>query len=359
MKIVFLDPKCPTPYDSATLALRGLGGSEATVIRIARALAAEHDVSVVQHNRVEPRQEGARLAFLPLGELARVAAAAQHVFFVHKAQHIDAVARVSKARLWLWLHNYLADEVPLFWLDHLRFRLGIVCVSRTHAEHTRRQLRRLPQYWASGGLLGRGGVLWHHNPLDDALAPDPAVVRDPHKLVFFSSPHKGIEQVLRLFGLARQRDPWLKLFVANPGYVVKVDPTLLNAPGIVKLGSLPQAEVLRHVREALCVFYPQSRRAETFGLVYAESNAVGTPVLAHRFGAAEEILSSANPPLDARDDEAVLATLARWIAHGGPAVRARPEFALGHVAERWNAFLAAPDAFAREQRTAAEQTVSA
>ncbi len=49
---------------------------------------------------------------------------------------------------------------------------------------------------------------------------------------------------------------------------------------------------MQHIRESLCVFYPQTQRCETFGLVYAESNAVGTPVLAHDFGAAREVLSS-------------------------------------------------------------------
>ena len=54
---------------------------------------------------------------------------ADHVFFVQKAQHLATVAQHSHARLWVWLHNYLHDEVPYFWRDHLRHRLGIVCVS--------------------------------------------------------------------------------------------------------------------------------------------------------------------------------------------------------------------------------------
>ncbi len=121
MKLLFIDPKCPKPYDSEVLATRGLGGTEATVVRVARALSARHDVTVVQHNRAEPRIESPRLAFLPPAGLDAAAASADHVFFVQKAQHIDVVARLSKARLWLWLHNYLHDEVPLFWLDHLRW----------------------------------------------------------------------------------------------------------------------------------------------------------------------------------------------------------------------------------------------
>lgn len=86
MKIVFIDPKCPKPYDSEVLAARGLGGTEATVVRIARGLSARHTVWVLQHNRTERREESATLHYLPMTERAAVVADADHVVFVQKAQ---------------------------------------------------------------------------------------------------------------------------------------------------------------------------------------------------------------------------------------------------------------------------------
>lgn len=352
MKLVFIDPKCPTPYDGQVLLNRGLGGTEATVVRIAQALSRHHEVTVIQHNRKEAFAENASLEYLPSDRVLKAVKDADHVVFIQKAQNISQIAGNTKARLWLWLHNYLKDEVPFFWQDHLRYRLGIICVSQTHAQHTLRHMRSLPMYWASLSWLGRGGVCYLHNPIDDSLQPDPSIERDPFKLVFFSSPYKGIEHVLAMFRAAYERDSRLKLYVADPGYIRNFDAATLDAPGIIKLGSLPQREVLRHVRESMCVFYPQRKRPETFGLVYAEANAVGTPVLAHDFGAAREVLCDSNPPIDASRPEQVLRTLAEWINSGAPQTTRRAEFSLTEVARQWEQFLQAPDAFRRSQRLA-------
>ncbi|MDB5895913.1 MAG: glycosyl transferase group 1 [Rhodoferax sp.] len=351
MNIVFLDPKCPTPYDSEVLRTKALGGTEASVIRVAQGLSRSHSVRVLQHNRTEALEEHPGLHFLPMASMPQAVQDADHVIFIQKAQHIEVAAK-GPARLWLWLHNYLKDEVPFFWQDHLRYRLGIVCVSKAHADHTRRHLHSLPGYWASLGSMGRGGLLYQHNPIDSNLGPDPHTSRDRHKLVFFSSPYKGLEQVVPLFRQAHARDRRLKLYVADPGYIKNVDPNLLDAPGIVRLGALPHRVALQHVREALCVFYPQRKRPETFGLVYAEANAVGTPVLAHRFGSAQEVLCKSNPPLDASNGEAVIGTLLDWVERGAPKVQANPLFDCAHVVNEWSRFLAAPARFVSEQEHA-------
>lgn len=350
MKIVFIDPKCPTSYDSEVLETRGLGGTEATVIRIANALAVEHEVRVIQHNRKTVRREGEHLIFLPATNIDSELAGANHVIFIQKAQNIGHIAKLTKGRLWVWLHNFLGDEVPFFWQDHLRHKLGIICVSRTHAEHTRQHIKQHPLFWLTGGLIGRGGVTYLHNPIDDRLGPKPGNVRDRHKLVFFSSPYKGIEHVLDAFKQVHARNPAFHLTVADPGYIRNFDPTMLEQPGIIKIGSLPHHEVMKQVQESLCVFYPQYKRPETFGLVYAEANALGVPVLAHDFGAAREVLVCNNPPIDAHDIESVVSTLMGWSQDGGPIVQANPKFALSHVASLWNEFSNAPDAFIKHQR---------
>jgi glycosyltransferase involved in cell wall biosynthesis len=77
-----------------------------------------------------------------------------------------------------------------------------------------------------------------------------------------------------------------------------------------------------------------TRVPETFGLVFGESHAVGTPVLAHHFGAAPEMLSPAEV-LDARNLDAVTNRLADWCRNGRPTVAARPEYLIAEVARRW------------------------
>ncbi len=50
MSVLFFDPRCPEPYTAPTFGQSGLGGTEATTIRVAEAL----DAVVVQHNRLRP-----------------------------------------------------------------------------------------------------------------------------------------------------------------------------------------------------------------------------------------------------------------------------------------------------------------
>ena len=47
--LLFYDPVCRQPYDTRTLHTRALGGTEATLTRVADAL----DAFVIQHNRAE------------------------------------------------------------------------------------------------------------------------------------------------------------------------------------------------------------------------------------------------------------------------------------------------------------------
>ena len=88
-------------------------------------------------------------------------------------------------------------------------------------------------------------------------------------------------------------------------------------------------------RILFATFYPAYRVPETFGLVFGESHAVGTPVLAHHFGAAPELLSPAEV-IDARNLDAVANRLSDWYTNGRPAVAPRPEYLIADVARRWS-----------------------
>ena len=109
------------------------------------------------------------------------------------------------------------------------------------------------------------------------------------KLVFFSSPNKGLRFTLDAFGALRRRMPDLRLCVGNPGY--KDCRGARASPGSNGSGSLPHARVLARGTHARCA--PSVANfviPETFGLVFAESRAVGTPVLTSDCGAASEVL---------------------------------------------------------------------
>ncbi|HUA88251.1 MAG TPA: glycosyltransferase [Steroidobacteraceae bacterium] len=271
--LLFLDPVCLHPYDTRTLSGAAMGGTEASLTRVADALGA----FVMQHNRTE-----AWGRYLPVQPLAGIT----HVVLNRDSRALPLVAQLFPgARVFLWLHDqlnpgsrrarWLAGTAPA-----LR-ALGVtaVCVSDT-------QRRGVEASLAAAGLAGTVRAVTVYNPVDDALAPDGTPL-DPDRLVFFSSPNKGLAFTLDAFGALRAAMPGLRLLVGNPGY--KAD-RRVALPGVEFLGALPQREVHRHVRGALCTFFPNFAIPETFGLVFAESHALGTPVLTVDCGAALEVV---------------------------------------------------------------------
>ena len=281
--VLFYDPVCVEPYDTRTLRERAMGGSEATLTRIADALGAW----VIQHNRTEDFGRYRRPQPLP-GITSLI---------VHRDPRVLPLLRAQypQARVFLWLHDRIEPHSKRArTLAVTAALLGevaatAVCVSDTQRAGVEATL-------ASLGLGGRVRALTLYNPVDDALAPDGTAV-DERKLVFFSSPNKGLNFTLDAFGALRERMPDVRLVVGNPGY--KADRRTPRA-GVEFLGAQPQARIHAEVRTALCTFCPNFLIPETFGLVFAESHALGTPVLALDCGAALEVLGDPQQVLPVR-----------------------------------------------------------
>jgi len=316
--IVFFDPCCPKPYDSHTLETGGLGGTEATVVRIAEALAREGVESyVVQHNRTAKSEAiGGRAVYVSPGSAANMRRPDAVVVLRDPEALLPARRQFPEARLYLWLHDFGSAEFVQAILKHCKdTNAEPIAVSRWHASH-------ISEDEESNKLL-RPRVIY--NPIDDTL-PSAASAFDKNRLVFFSSPKKGLAQTLQLFEQARARiNPAFKLFLMNPGYD---KPTL---------AAYPHAKAIGHVRGALCVFFPNTAIPETFGLVFAEANAVGTPVLTVDIGAAREVLYD-SAEVCSRLDE-VLPRLEGWYKGARPTVKHKPEFLTSNVVRSWLALL--------------------
>ena len=272
--VLFYDPACQQPYDTRTLHAQALGGTEATLVRVADALGAW----VMQHNRTEDWQRYRRPQRLP---------GIMHVIVNRDSRALAFVQQhYPGAKVYLWLHDrlhprarrarWLAATVPLLRASEVT----AVCVSDWQRRGVEATLR-------SHGVAEQVRALTLYNPVDDELCPDGTAV-DPDKLVFFSSPNKGLYFALDAFRELRRAMPRLRLAVGNPGY--KALPALQGA-GVELLGAQPQSRMHLHVRSALCTFFPNFLIPETFGLVFAESHALGTPVLTCDCGAAAEIVA--------------------------------------------------------------------
>lgn len=345
--ILFHDPLCLRPYDTHSLRQRATGGTEASVTRIADALGA----FVSQHNRTE-----AQGRYRPADAIEGI----EHVVVVRESRALPRMrALYPRAHFYLWLHDQmhpgskrgrrLASTAPL--LRELGVR--VICVSDTQRRNVEATLRHIR-------VADRVMAVTIYNPVDDQLAPDGRPI-DDRKLVFFSSPNKGLAYALDVFRCLRRRMPGLALTVGNPAYKAG---RIARSDGVEYLGPQPQQRIHDEVRSALCTFSPNFVLPETFGLVYAESKALGTPVLTHECGAAAEVVGDPaqllpvraayrayeaavhNLPSRWRRGPAMLADrlglfdayverIADWRAGNRPQVGPDPRFRTAVVAEQW------------------------
>ncbi len=354
MNVLFYDPACDRPYDTRALQRQALGGTEATVVRIADSLGAR----VVQHNRTEPAGR-----YLPPLRDASV-----DCVIVNRDSRALSIVRelYPNARVLLWLHDRMRPGSRRSrWLastsELLRtLEVGVICVSDSQRQAVESTLR-----WMKVEDCVRARTIY--NPIDDSLQPDGSPV-DDRKLVFLSSPNKGLRFALDAFRVLRRRISDLRLVVGNPGY--KACETAL-IDGVEYVGPQPQRRIHAEVRTALCTFLPNFVVPETFGLVFAESNALGTPVLTYDCGAAREIISDDRQLLPVRAAhrmyEALLGgwppqrralpariagrmglfdelcdRIRAWRSGQRPVTGPDPRFRLSAVTQRWREVLGSP-----------------
>ena len=355
-RIVIYDIVSQAPYNAASLgdAGVGIGGAENTVIHVAMGLARVHDVTVLQSAR-QPgnRIEDGGVIWGSTHDAAGSVAAADVVILQRKSQPLVRLARLNRhARFIVWMHDWqpldggkgrgtrLVRGIKAEARAIVARALNVqwIGVSQAHVGNIRAFLAA-DRLIASTRQSSRVGFIYNPVVIGSPLVD---TGYDRNKLIYFSAPWKGLDLVLKAFAKVRAAMPEVELLVASPAY--DLDQSQLQQEGVVMLGALPQDQVFAEVKKALCVFYPANRVPETFGLVFAESHALGTPVLAHDFGAASELLGR-NELMDVTNTQAVVSRVAAWRDGARPVVHAHPACDLEGVLERWMRLIdASPEA---------------
>lgn len=333
-KILFIDPVATRQYDERDLENDALGGTEATVVRVADALALDHLVVVAQSTREWCRTGPGGVIYAP---------------YRHKSEFLDhadvdavVVVRAHKvlprlrrrfpdAAMYLWMHCNPGRRLRTLARTCVDTDTTLVAVSDYHLDA---MMSFFSQHDPSAARWLKAARIY--NPVAPGLAPD-GTAWDRNKLLFLSSPHKGLEQVLDVFAMLKRRCPEVRLCVANPGYLNWRVP---RTDGVIMLGKLRHEEAVSHLRDSLCLFYPQTMFEETFGLVFAEANAVGTPVIAHSHGAAPEVLVDPAQLCDGADMAQVCDRVLRWREGERPVPWPDGRFALSRVLADWERLLA-------------------
>lgn len=327
--ILFLDNTYPKAYQVSTLKKQALGGTESSIVKTALILSKHYRVIVAQKFRDTEHVENENLSFIPKKQMHTLNP--NFIVLLRKYPLLKGLNKqFPQARLFLWLHTYKNTEYVFKRVGLSKTNTTIICNSNTHATHTKQILNQSLLGSVFNLFSKKTSVSYCYNPIEKPEVQP--IKRDVNKLLFFSSPNKGLQQVIKSFNLLSNKHPNLRLYIANPGY--KNDDSIKLNERIIILGSLPHDKMMQHVAESLCVFYPQDSFAETFGLIYAEANALGTPVMAHNIGAAREILHANNQLIDANNIQEIDKMLKLW-QKKFPQVKYKCDFNDKNIFQQW------------------------
>lgn len=242
MQVRFLDLVAPHPYHKDSISERPMGGTEATVIRVANALERlGHETRIDQANE-------------KWGDITVVLRNPDHL---------------SEGDV-LWMHDLGAHLITDEQKEKIATAPFTVCASHFHQVHLRE--------------VASGKIGFIYNPVDPNCKP---LEKDPNKVVFLSSPHKDLERSLQVFAEMLKLNPNLHLYILNPGYF---DTEVLNTSKVTTIGPVLHEEAMRHLGEASLLLHANKVFPESMGIVYAEAAACETPVLTLDVGAAKEIV---------------------------------------------------------------------
>lgn len=322
--VAFIDAATPRPYHAGTLDTEPLGGSEASLIRVADGLAAAGlRVAVFVHNLPLPMTES-RVAYYPFADFTRVRRIDHLVAFRSNAG-LDSFPAACK---YVWFEDEpdarYRDALPQL----LRTRTTAITVSEWHRQ-------ALAAIWAPADVVPP--MVTCFNPVPDALYAEAVAPHDANKLVWLASPHKGLDRALQTFAALRTQIPSVRLHVYNPGYV----PVSGRMPeGVVVEPALPCGALWQAIRDALCVFYPSGFR-ETFGCIAAEANALRIPVAGYDLAGLSETIGSAAEKSAPGDEAGVIANIIAWHHGARPVVQGQDRFRASRVVQQWQALFAA------------------
>jgi UDP-glucose:tetrahydrobiopterin glucosyltransferase len=131
-----------------------------------------------------------------------------------------------------------------------------------------------------------------YNGLDLDHMPFAAKVEQGSPLLFAGriTPEKGVEAAIEIARRAGQKLVFAGGIYDRVYYEERIQPQLRREQGRVDyVGQLPQSELWQLMRQCKGLLFP-SEWDEPFGLVMIEAMAAGTPVIAYRRGAAEEVI---------------------------------------------------------------------
>lgn len=330
--LVILDMTTPSVYECQTLKVQALGGTEASVIRIAEGLGSlGARVAVMQHCLSVPLM-GENAYYLPLKMIDDIKC---HNFVSLRGTH--GLEKFPKARKFSWHEDLPGETFQTMLPAFMQHDVTVIAASDWHRQELDGVLIK-ELIKTETPIDKKPRIVRIYNPVEDHLfVPKHIDVKyDRNKLCWVASPHKGIAEAIDIFkklvDVSGNKD--FRLYTFNPGYMMHANDGSFQNRFLVDAGAVPCKELWQHVSESLCLFYPTEFQ-ETFGNIAAEANAVHTPVLTSKIAALAETVSSDKQFVRRNDADAVIEKVMAWHRGERPQVWGNDSFRLTEVLKDW------------------------
>lgn len=286
MKIAFFSSYL-LPIHAKTLDEKPLGGTETGVIRLAAALdQLGHDVTVFTTHEAPPPSKP---RYLPLKDLKT---SGEFDVFIGMRDWIPLVQEIKAKRKMLWV----TDSYDVF---HT-FGIGDKRVAKridTLLTVSRWQAQTLAAY--SDFPLQKAFVIGNGIEIDLFKGSE---VRHPKRLIYSSTPHRGLIHIPLLFTELKKRHNDLEIHIFS-GYQVYGAPSSMGAyeqlkiqleamPDVHFRGNITQKELAREFMKSSILFYPCNYE-ETFCITALEAQAAGCVVVTSKHSALPETVGDA------------------------------------------------------------------
>lgn len=304
------------PYTDESLENDVLGGTESSTVRLAEGFASKgHTVAVLQRHDFLPTTSKGGVKYLPLRWMRNITAT--NTIHLRGIKYLPQFH--GKSKMFVWLHD--AGQPFIKDWDSLLSQCPatLIAVSDWHVSN-----------------LKENGLQWPvqriYSPLDEKCYNlYKSSTYNSDQLVWLSSPHKGLQEALQVFTKLREKSPSLSLAVFNPGYFAG---DKYDYEGVRYITGATREQLRSVVRNSLCLFYP-TQFEETFGLVAAESEALGTPVATYKVAALGESVRDSGWM---QNEEILIHTILQWQARP-PRVLGQERFRFEEIYKDWQKIL--------------------
>lgn len=324
MNILFIDYVAYKKYTYDSPKYEALGGTEASVVRVAHGLVQrQHHVFLYNHCDSQKSDIEYIGGIGHVGDQSSFPAPDAVIYIRCYTNQSLWRSKYPNAKHLIWYHDFGGK-----WLSAADSGMEGICVSHWHKMNLQEHIATIPDFI-------KKPIHIIYNPVIPYATRKPKI---PGRLCFFSSPHKGLNRSYELYLLAKKQRPELSFVYSNPGYYADG-----NLQGdATNLGQLAHQRVCEEFSASEVTLYPVNFYPETFGISLAESNAMGTPVLACDLGAMREVLGMGNIilPVNASNEE-ILNALFEILDHK-PLVTADARFSINTVIDQWEHLLRSP-----------------